>query len=29
MDLFIDDVGTIYDNDGGFSEYTHKYGLGS
>ena len=29
LDLFIDDVGTIYDNDGGFSEYTHKYGLGS
>lgn len=29
LDLFIDDVGTIYDNDGGFSEYTHRYGLGS
>lgn len=26
MDLFIDDVGTIYDNDGGFSEYTYRYG---
>ena len=26
LDLFIDDVGTIYDNDGGFSEYTYKYG---
>ena len=26
LDLFIDDVGTVYDNDGGFSEYTYKYG---
>lgn len=26
IDLFIDDVGTIYDNDGGFSEYVYKYG---
>ena len=26
LDLFIDDIGTIYDNDGGFSEYTYKYG---
>lgn len=25
LDLFIDDVGTIYDNDGGFNEYTYKY----
>ena len=29
FDLFIDDVGTIYDNDGGFTEYEYKYGLGS
>lgn len=29
LDMFIDDVGTIYDNDGGFTEYSHKYGLGS
>lgn len=29
IDLFIDDVGTIYDNDGGFSDYTYKYGLGA
>lgn len=25
IDLFIDDVGTIYDNDGGFSEYKYEY----
>jgi predicted MPP superfamily phosphohydrolase len=25
LDLFIDDVGTIYDNDGGFKEYTYTY----
>ena len=26
LDMFIDDVGTIFDNDGGFTEYTYHYG---
>lgn len=29
LDKLITNVGTIYDNDGGFKEYEYKYGLGS